>query len=139
MPSKDAIVAVARTWIGTPWAPVGSRKGTGANCVGFLAGVAREAGLTELAQAFRPYAGYAVPPQPLTLLLVLRRHLQPIALREVLPADLLLLDLGAGLRHVALVSGRDTIIHAHQTKGRVVEHRLPWHPHSAYRLTEPDA
>lgn len=132
-------MAVARAWIGTPWAPIGSRKGVGANCVGFLAGVAREAGLVELAEIFCPYAGYAVPPQPLTLLLALRRHLQPTPPREALPADLLLFDLGAGLRHVALVSGRDAVIHAHQTKGRVVEHRLLWRPHSAYRLGGLDA
>lgn len=138
MPRRSEIVTLARAWIGTPWAPVGSRKGVGANCVGFLAGVAHEAGLEGLAETFRPYAGYAVPPQPLTLLLALRRHLQPIGVRQVLPGDLLLFDLGAGLRHVALASGPDTIIHAHQTKGRVVEHRLLWHPHSAYRLVEVD-
>lgn len=134
MPSRRDLLGAARGWLGTPWAPIGSRKGVGANCVGFLAGAARDAGFVELAETVHPYAGYAVPPQPLTLLLALRRLLRPIGVGAARPADLLLFDLGDGLRHVALVTGPGTIIHAHQAKGRVVEHRVLWHAHSAYRL-----
>lgn len=134
MPARHDIVAEARSWIGTPWVAAGAEKGVGANCLGFLAGVARNVGLRDLAAAFAPYRGFAVPPEPKALLLGLRRHLRPIDRARALPADLLLFDLGAGLRHVALLSASDTIIHAHQTKGRVVEQRCVWVPYGAYRI-----
>ena len=132
MPDRSEIVCSARRWIGTPWVPAGSTRGVGANCLGFLAGVARDAGLHELAATFTPYRGYAAPPQSKSLLLGLRRHL--IRTEQAMPGDVLLFDLGAGLRHVALLSAPATIIHAHQAQGRVVEQGLPWLMHSAYRI-----
>lgn len=133
--ARAAIVAEARSWIGTPWAPSGAVKGVGANCLGFLAGVARELGLTDLVAAFAPYGGYALPPEPRALLRGLRRHLARVALSEARPGDILLFDLGEGLRHVGLLSAPGTIVHAHRSKGRVVEQRLVWTPHSAYRIS----
>ncbi len=127
-------MAEARRWIGTPWVPAGSQRGVGANCLGFLAGVARNLGMRDLAEAFMPYRGHAAPPAPKTLLLGLRRHLRRCPLAEALPGDLLLFDLGSGLRHVALLSAPGTVVHAHQVQGKVVEQRLVWAPHSAYRI-----
>lgn len=134
MPARDQLIAEARRWIGTPWNPAGSERGVGVNCLGFLAGVARDLGLDGLAAAFAPYGGHAVPPAPKTLLLGLRRHLVRVAVPAAQPGDIMLFDLGAGLRHVALLSGPGTILHAHQTQGRVVEQRLVWPVHSAYRI-----
>jgi len=134
MPARAEIVAEARTWLGTPWVPAGACKGVGANCLGFLAGVSRNVGLAALAAAFDPYRGFAAPPEPRALLLGLRRHLVPIPRDAAAPGDLLLFDFGEGMRHVAMLSAPATIIHAHQSKGRVVEHRLIWMPHSAYRI-----
>ena len=134
MPDKRAVVSEARRWIGTPWTPAGSELGVGANCLGFLAGVARNLGLRDLAEAFMPYRGHATPPAPKALLLGLRRHLRRVPAAEALPGDLLLFDLGAGLRHVAMLSAPGTVVHAHQGQGRVVEQRLVWAPHSAYRI-----
>ena len=134
MPARRDIVIEARRWIGTPWVPAGSELGVGANCLGLMAGVARNLGLRGLAEAFMPYRGHAVPPAPKTLLLGLRRHLRRRPLADALPGDLLLFDLGAGLRHVALLSTPGTIVHAHQAQGKVVEQRLVWAPHSAYRI-----
>ena len=134
MPARAALVAEARRWIGTPWAPAGSERGVGANCLGFLAGVARELGLHDLAAAFAPYRGHAAPPTLKALLLGLRRHLERVPRAAARPGDVLLFDLGAGLRHVALLSGPETILHAHQAQGRVLEQRLVWPVHSAYRI-----
>lgn len=134
MPARHDVVAEARSWIGTPWVASGAAKGVGANCLGFLAGVARNVGLVCVADAFAPYGGFALPPQPTALLCGLRRHLERARLSRVEPADLLLFDLGDGLRHVAMLSAPETIIHAYQSKGRVVENRLIWAVHSAYRI-----
>jgi NlpC/P60 family putative phage cell wall peptidase len=134
MPARYDIVAEARSWIGTPWVASGAAKGVGANCLGFFAGVARNAGLEVLADAFEPYSGFALPPHPTALLRGLRRHLERIPVHRAAPADLLLFDLGDGLRHVAMLTGPQTIIHAFQSKGRVVENRLIWAVHSAYRI-----
>ncbi len=134
MPARSDVVAEARSWLGTPWMASGAAKGIGANCLGFLAGVARNVGLDSLAEAFEPYGGFALPPQPTALLCGLRRHLEHTPWRRAQPADLLLFDLGDGLRHVAMLTGPGTIIHAFQSKGRVVENRLIWPVHSAYRI-----
>jgi NlpC/P60 family putative phage cell wall peptidase len=134
MPDRQDVIAEARSWIGTPWVASGAAKGVGANCLGFLAGVARNVGLDTLADAFVPYGGFALPPQPAALLRGMRRHLARTPWPQARPADLLLFDLGDGLRHVALLTAPRTIIHATQSKGRVVEHRLIWSVHSAYRI-----
>ena len=134
MPDRRAVIAEARSWIGTPWVASGAAKGIGANCLGFLAGVAGNVGLNALADAFVPYGGFAVPPQPTALLRGLCRHLQRTSWRQARPADLLLFDLGDGLRHVAMLTTQESIIHAYQSKGGVVEHRLIWAAHSAYRI-----
>ena len=136
MPDRDDLIAEARRWIGTPWVPAGAERGVGANCLGFLAGVARNLGFEELAAAFAPYRGHGAPPALKSLLLGLRRHLERVPLAAARPGDVLLFDLGAGLRHVALLSAPATILHAHQTQGRVVEQRLVWPVHSAYRIPE---
>ena len=134
MPDRDDLIAEARRWIGTPWVPAGAERGVGANCLGFLAGVARNLGLDELARAFAPYRGHGTPPALKSLLLGLRRHLERVPPAAARPGDVLLFDLGADLRHVALLSGPETILHAHQTRGQVVEQRLVWPVHSAYRI-----
>jgi NlpC/P60 family putative phage cell wall peptidase len=134
MPARKDVIAEARSWIGTPWVASGAAKGVGANCLGFLAGVARNVGLGTLADAFVPYGGFALPPKPADLLRGLRRHLVRAPGAQARPADLLLFDLGDGLRHVAMLTAPQTIIHAYQSKGRVVEHRMIWTAHSAYRI-----
>lgn len=134
MPDRTDVIAEARSWIGTPWVASGAAKGVGANCLGFFAGVARNVGLDMLADAFVPYGGFALPPQPADLLRGLCRHLVRTPGAQARPADLLLFDLGGGLRHVAMLTAPQTIIHAYQSKGRVVEHRLIWTAHSAYRI-----
>ena len=40
----DALVAAARAWEGTPFAPGGSARGTAASCIGLAAGVLAQAG-----------------------------------------------------------------------------------------------
>lgn len=127
---RSGIIREARTWIGTPWLPSGARKGAGCNCLGFIVGVARNCGL-DLSEPFRNYEGYALPPKPLSLLRGLRE--QMLRTRNPEPGDVLLFDLD-GLRHVAFLTEPGRIIHAHQSKGKVTEHRMIWRPHSAYRV-----
>lgn len=134
MPDRKDVITEARSWIGTPWVASGAAKGVGANCLGFFAGVARNVGLDTLADAFVPYGGFALPPKPTDLLRGLCRNLVRTPWPQARPADLLLFDLGDGLRHVAMLTAPQTIIHAYQSKGRVVEHRLIWTAHSAYLI-----
>lgn len=133
MITRDEVVSEARTWLDTPWVASGAVKGTGCNCLGFLAGVARNCGLEGVWRAFRPHEGFALPPDASALLRGLRAHLMPVKPAEARPADVLLFNRG-GLRHVALMTDPGWIIHADQRKGRVVEHRMIWTPHSAYTV-----
>jgi hypothetical protein len=38
--TRDAVIAEARSWLGTPWHHQASLKGVGCDCIGFIRGVA---------------------------------------------------------------------------------------------------
>jgi hypothetical protein len=38
--SREAVIAEARSWLGTPWHHQASLKGVGRDCIGFVRGVA---------------------------------------------------------------------------------------------------
>jgi NlpC/P60 family putative phage cell wall peptidase len=142
MPNRSDLIREARSWLGTPWRDSGAIKGVGCNCLGFLIGVARNCGLSDLGDLYKPYEGFAMPPDPLAMVRGIREHMVKIKIAR--PGDVLLFDLGAGPRHVALLTEPGMIIHAHQTKGKVVEQGLAglqrqtwgggsnWYPRGVY-------
>jgi NlpC/P60 family putative phage cell wall peptidase len=136
--SRERIVAEARAWIGTPYRHQSSLKGIGCDCLGLLRGVFRATvgPEPELPPPYTPDWAEATGRD--TLLEAAIRHLIRIdaeasapgafALGEFAPGDVLLFRWRAGLpaKHAAIVTGDETMVHAHDG-ARVAEVAIaPW-------------
>ncbi len=112
---REAIVAEALTWLGTPYHPEARLKGVGADCLTFLAGVTENVGLTPHIDLPR----YA-PDQNLHRgdetyldgLLEYCVEVPPPPERTPLPGDIMLVKFGRIFFHGALVLDWPMIIHA---------------------------
>ncbi|MES1202467.1 MAG: NlpC/P60 family protein [Pseudomonadota bacterium] len=124
-PSRAAIVAEAQTWLGTPYRHQASAKGAGCDCLGLIRGVWR---------AF--YGAEPETPPPYTpdwaelrgretLRDAARRHLVETKIVEAAPGDVLLFRISAAapMKHAAILSARERIIHAYWGRA-VVESRM---------------
>lgn len=144
--SRAAIVAEARSWIGTPYRHQASLKGAGADCLGLIRGVYRVFCGPEK-EPIAPYSpNWAEETGQETLRDAARRHLVEIdaapfrdgeSLKE---GDVILIrvrDRGPA-KHAAIVSGPDTIIHAYD-RHAVAENALPaaWRRRIAYAFEFP--
>ena len=132
------IVAIARSWIGTPYVHQASVKGAGCDCLGLLRGVWREL-FGEDAEAAPPYSpDWAEALGQETLRDALARHLNEIDPRAAAPGDVVLFRMvtRGPAKHCAVVGEKDgapTLIHARQNK-RVSEEAFsaPWRKKLAY-------
>jgi cell wall-associated NlpC family hydrolase len=116
MTALSALIAAARRYLGVPFRHAG-RTDQGVDCVGLILAAARDAGLFD----YRPRSYPRGDASRLTA--EIERFAEAVA-GPPEPGDLLLLSVKGELTHVALVSERGTILHAHERLGRVVEQRL---------------
>lgn len=131
---RAAIVAAARSWIGTPYRHQASRKGAGCDCLGLVRGVWRElyGDEPEAPPPYRP--DWAETGVKETLLEAARRHLVEIPLGSVQPGDVLLFRMSpeACLKHCAIVSAvqagdpEPRIVHAYWGRAVVESWLGPW-------------
>lgn len=144
--SRAAIVAEARSWIGTPYRHQASLKGAGCDCLGLIRGVYRTFYGSET-EPITPYSPYwAEETGEETLRDAARRHLNEInatPLRDGAPLDLgnviLIRVRDRGIaKHAAIASGPDSIIHAYE-RHAVAEDALPvaWRRRIAYAFHFP--
>ena len=117
--TPNAIIAAARACLGTPFKHLGRVPGKALDCAG-------------LAKASAEWAGCAVVDMavyartPANGLLEAMLDAQPCLKRVFRPpqaGDLLLMRFNGDPQHLAICAG-ETIIHAWQTVGKVVEHRF---------------
>lgn len=123
--TRAAIVEEARAWIGTRWQHQASLKGVACDCIGLVAGVARELGIPE-AEAFQQdprFRGYGRTPDPKMLRLALEEYLDAGTWQA---GDVLLLrnDRDPQPSHFAILSDPDSMIHAYAQARKVVEHSI---------------
>lgn len=120
---RRAALAAARAAIGTRFRPQGRVPGLGLDCIGVAVLAIAGAGLP-----LPPLPAYALGGDHAGLLDAMCRQigLRPRrgGLRRARPGDLILFQLAAGHRHVAVL-GEAGIIHAHAGLRRVVEGPLP--------------
>lgn len=113
---RDEIVHLARAWVGTPYQHQASLKGLGADCLGLLRGVWREA-VGEEPEEMPPYSpAWAELGAPDQLLGGAFRHLLPLAMdAEIRPGTVLLFRWRAHLpaKHCGIATGPETFVHAH--------------------------
>jgi NlpC/P60 family putative phage cell wall peptidase len=121
------IVAIARTWLGTPYHHQASVKGVGCDCLGLVRGVYAEACGHPAEEPPAYTRDLAEACQSETLLEAARRHLIEINADDYAPGDVVIFRLrpGAMAKHCGIISTRDPdrMIHAFES-GPVCEVNL---------------
>jgi NlpC/P60 family putative phage cell wall peptidase len=126
--SREAVIAAARGWLGTPYRHQASEKGVGADCLGLVRGVWREVygGEPERAPPYTP--DWAERGGMETLRDAARRHLQELRLDHAGPGDVLLfrVEPQAPAKHAAILCAPDRLIHAYWGRSVVETALTPW-------------
>ncbi len=132
--AAERIVAAARAWLGTPYRHQASARGAGADCLGLLRGVWREA-IGPEPETPPPYTpDWSEPSRDERLWRAAARHMTPIDPATAVAGDVLLFRMRrtAPAKHLAILTrsggpGPDgpepRIIHAYSGRG-VVESSL---------------
>lgn len=113
--SREAIVAIARHWLGTPYHHQASLCGVGCDCLGLLRGVWRDLYGAE-PELPPPYsAHWAEGTGEESLAVALGRHLLPCAPAAIAQGDVLLFRWRAHLpaKHCAILTAPAAMLHAH--------------------------
>ena len=121
---RAAIVAAARTWVGTPYRHQASLRLVGCDCLGLVRGVWRElfGAEPELAPPYSPDWAEACGRE--TLLEAAERHFVRC---EAIGAGTLLVfrwKAGTPAKHVGIAVGSERFVHAYDSVGRAVEGAL---------------
>jgi NlpC/P60 family putative phage cell wall peptidase len=126
--TRDAIVAEARSWIGTKYQHQASLKGVGCDCLGLIRGVWRNCIGAEPERP-PPYApDWAEARGAETLAEAALRHLEPVAIDAYQRGDALLFRWRDGFvaKHIAIVSDATMMIHAHEGAAVCEVAIAPW-------------
>jgi NlpC/P60 family putative phage cell wall peptidase len=126
--TRAAIIAEARSWIGTPYRHQASLKGVGCDCLGLVRGVWRSLLGAEPRQA-PPYSrDWAEAAGEETLAQAARAHLSEIAPSEFALGDVLLFRYRERYpaKHAAIVTAPDTMVHAHDGAAVAEVAIAPW-------------
>jgi NlpC/P60 family putative phage cell wall peptidase len=123
-----AIIAEARTWLEpkTAWRHQASLKGVGADCIGFIAGVAAACGSAE-AQRFLStpaWRRYGREPSPDFMFGICDQLMDRIEITDARPGDVLIFTCGNHPMHFGLIADHGKMIHAWLVARRVAEHEL---------------
>ena len=128
MISRQAILAEAREWIGTPYQHQASAKHAGCDCLGLVRGVWRAVcgAEPEMPPAYTP--DWAERHGAETLLAAAQRHLVAKAPNDMAPGDVLLFRMHAAApaKHAAIFDEGDHIIHAYWGRAVVRSRFAPW-------------
>lgn len=123
-----AVVAEARTWVGTPFVHQGALKHVGTDCIGLIAGVGLALGVPEAAawQRDQRFRGYGRLPKPDDLLDACRLYLDRLYLSQVALGDILLFTFVKEPMHFGIVSAEVPryVIHAYEPREAVIENSL---------------
>lgn len=118
MITVEQVLSYARETLGTPFQHQGRISGLAMDCAGVAAHVA-----TRLNVEFNEWPGYGrIPHQGLLEAVMDAQPCLTIA-ADKQPGDILLMTFERDPQHIAIYAG-ETIIHAYESIGRVVEHRL---------------
>mgnify|MGYP000707550034 CR=1 FL=1 len=123
---RTQIIYEARAWIGTPYRHQASARGAGCDCLGLVRGVWRAVigAEPEIAHAYTP--DWAERGGRETLHAAAHRHLVPVT--DAQPGDVLLFRMrdGVPMKHAAILSAPDHIIHAYWGRAVVESALVPF-------------
>ena len=112
---RTTIIALARSWLGTPYHHQASLRGVGTDCIGLIRGIWRELYGAAAPEALPAYTrDWAEGSGRETLIEAARRHLVEIPRFEARPGDVLVFRWRRGslAKHCAILSKPTAIIHA---------------------------
>ena len=114
--TRDRVLAIAESWIGTPYRHQASRKVVGCDCLGLMLGIWRE--LYGETPAFRAdYSpDWAETRHGEPLLDALRKYCEERDPAKMQPGDILAFcwQAGSAAKHLALLAPDNRIIHAYE-------------------------
>ena len=114
MPTRLAIVAAARRYVGTPYHHQAALAGAGCDCLGLVRGVWREL-YGEEPEAPPPYTpDWGETGETEHILAAAQRHMVPVALAAADAGDVVVFRLRRPLiaKHIAILTGPARMIHA---------------------------
>ncbi|MGD9979861.1 MAG: NlpC/P60 family protein [Hyphomonadaceae bacterium] len=128
MIARQAILAEARAWIGTPYQHQASTKSAGCDCLGLIRGVWRAlyGAEPEAAPAYTP--DWAERHGVETLMLAARRHLVETPREIAQPGDVLLFRMApdSPAKHAAILDEDERLIHAYWGRAVVRSRFATW-------------
>lgn len=124
MSTRAEVVEIARTWLATPYRHQASVKGLGVDCVGFLVGVALEAGLISHELAAALPTDYSRQPSGGQLRRAMAQHMTPIPIATVEPGDVCLVAFVVEEQHLVMITRPSPLSIIHCGRQGVVEHRM---------------
>jgi len=139
--TRTKLIKTAKSWVGTPYKHQASVKGVGTDCLGLIRGVWREHYGDEPVK---------VPPYTMdwgertgseTLLRAARKCLNPVALKNARPGDVMLFRMNAKspCKHIGIMSGGSSFIHAYSGQAVTESFLVPyWQRRWAYSFAFPD-
>jgi NlpC/P60 family putative phage cell wall peptidase len=128
MSTRDAVIAEARAWIGTPYHHQAAIKGVGCDCLGLVRGVWRAVYGADPEQPPAYSRDWAETLRRETLAEAAGRHMIPAALNVVQPGDLLLFAISADApaKHCAILVAADRMVHAVESHPVAEVALVPW-------------
>lgn len=111
--ARERIVAIAKTWLLTPFVDNNGLRGCGVDCAHFLAKIAEESGATARID-LPPYSPqiYLHRKGDTTYLDLMKQYAREISEFEVKPGDMVLYKVAASFTHGGIIiSWPDNIIH----------------------------
>jgi NlpC/P60 family putative phage cell wall peptidase len=113
--TRAAIVAEARTWIGTPYRHQASLRGVGCDCLGLVRGIWRNLIGPEPESVPVYAADWAEAGGVESFADAAGRHLRPMGVRDFRPGDVLLFRWRERTiaKHAAIAATPEAMIHAH--------------------------
>ena len=127
-PNREAIVAAARGWLGTPYHHQASERGVGADCIGLVRGVWRDIYGVDAEQPPAYSRDWAEASGVETLLAAANRHLAPIDPGAIRPGDVIVFRLRPGLvaKHAAILVAPQSFVHAMEGAPACEVALAPW-------------
>lgn len=104
---RQAIIDTAMSYLGTPFHHQGRAKGVGVDCVGLIACVMRELGVSVVDRT--DYPMHAIPHE---FVAAVRANVPQKAIADRLPGDMIIIAPRNVLQHAAIMVSEDQVIHA---------------------------
>lgn len=131
-----AIVAEARSWIGTRWMHGVALKGYGADCAQFVLAFGKSLGW--IAESYQPPVynrDWALHNERSVMVEELARFSRQVPAEQMRPGDILAFVSGRCAGHVGIFLGAGRMVHAHVRNGVCEVDLAPWleRLHSVWR------